>query len=91
MSIPDNRKSLIDERIEEFLKLQVINNYYLIIGSGKIGIDFLRYLSLESRLLIRIDMLLSELRIKPKIHLLAAQIPVGDYIGCFCGYKRLVL
>jgi len=91
MIIPDNKKSLIDEKLEEFQKRQVIKNYYLIHGGGKIGTDFLRYLSLESRSLIRIDMLLSELRIKPKIHLLAAQIPVGDYIGCFCGHKRLVL
>lgn len=35
--------SLIDERIKQFEKIQVIKNYYLVLGGGKIGTDFLEY------------------------------------------------
>jgi len=35
--------SLIDERTKQFEKIPVIKNYYLVLGGGKIGTDFLEY------------------------------------------------
>lgn len=35
--------SLIDERTKQFKKIPVIKNYYLVLGGGKIGTDFLEY------------------------------------------------
>ncbi|HET8685360.1 MAG TPA: hypothetical protein VFM18_01700 [Methanosarcina sp.] len=35
--------SAIDEKIKNFEKIQVIKNYYLVLGGGKIGNDFLQY------------------------------------------------
>jgi hypothetical protein len=35
--------SAIDEKIKHFEKIPVIKNYYLVLGGGKIGTDFLQY------------------------------------------------
>ena len=43
MSIPGCKKFPVDEKIETFQKLPVIKNYYLVLGGGKIGTDFLQY------------------------------------------------
>ncbi|MDY9925542.1 hypothetical protein [Methanosarcina sp.] len=43
MAIPCDKTSAIDEKIEAFQRLPVIKDYYLILGGGKIGTDFLQY------------------------------------------------
>lgn len=43
MSIQGGKESLTNEKIETFQKLPVLQNYYLILGGGKIGTDFLEY------------------------------------------------
>lgn len=35
--------SLVDEKINHLEKIHVIKNYYLVLGGGKIGTDFLDY------------------------------------------------
>lgn len=43
MTIPCDKISVIDKKIEAFHRLPVIKNYYLVLGGGKVGTDFLRY------------------------------------------------
>lgn len=43
MAIPGDKTSPIDKKIEAFQRLPVIKDYYLVLGGGKIGTDFLQY------------------------------------------------
>lgn len=43
MAIPGSKITSIYEKIEAFQSLQVIKDYYLVLGGGKIGTDFLQY------------------------------------------------
>jgi hypothetical protein len=43
MAIPCDKTSAIDVKIEALKNLPVIKDYYLVLGGGKIGTDFLQY------------------------------------------------
>jgi hypothetical protein len=43
MATPGDKTSSIDEKIEALKNLPVIKDYYLVLGGGKIGTDFLQY------------------------------------------------